>query len=301
MLIGKQIYSSVTQKTYSIQLKIPRDGLFEGYFCCDDSNDQIYTMIVGKSSETFQNEYDHYENKINEQRKRYFIQIFDVFSINQNVFFVMESFQINLRSFLIQRKFMGVPLKYVACIMKQLIEALPFRSNHSYLTPSNIVIVNNVHIKIIDFTDCILKIDNNQNLSNLIHFDYYKAPEVASSEENTDKGDIWSLGCIASELYLGLPIFAVESHSNIKQVIKTRLEHCDEEAHNIYPAEVHDLARYKNPRLLDNILKINFNNETKNQKLCFYDFLQIMLKIDPNERSSSKDLINHDFIQLFSP
>ena len=71
---------------------------------------------------------------------------------------------------------------------------------------SNISLINKrVNIKIADFgAACLLKnLDNKLYIQSL----YYRAPEVILHlKQKNEKVDIWSIGCILGELYLGTPI-----------------------------------------------------------------------------------------------
>lgn len=49
---------------------------------------------------------------------------------------------------------------------------------------------------------------------------FYRAPEVILGKKYSTEIDLWSLGCICTELYLGLPIFPGNSqYDQLKRII----------------------------------------------------------------------------------
>ena len=97
-------------------------------------------------------------------------------------------------------------------------------NNTSGINGNNISNINlrnkRVNIKIADFgSACLLK-----HLENKIYIQslYYRAPEVILHlKEKSEKVDIWSIGCILAELYLGTPI--MPGNSSYDQLYKINI------------------------------------------------------------------------------
>lgn len=81
---------------------------------------------------------------------------------------------------------------------------------HCDLKPENILLKheNKSGIKVIDFgSSCFV----GQRIYTYIQSRFYRAPEVILGIPYTSAIDMWSFGCIISELYAGFPLFPGES------------------------------------------------------------------------------------------
>ena len=81
---------------------------------------------------------------------------------------------------------------------------------HTDLKPENILLeptvgrTNNMKIKVIDFGSACMA---GETPYNYIQSRFYRAPEIVIGCPYGHPIDMWSLGCIAAELSLGLPLF----------------------------------------------------------------------------------------------
>jgi serine/threonine protein kinase len=89
---------------------------------------------------------------------------------------------------------------------------------HCDLKPENILLVSASHplIKVIDFGSACYE---NHTSFSYIQSRFYRSPEILVGLPYTPDIDMWSLGCITAELYLGLPLFAGTSELNQLQLI----------------------------------------------------------------------------------
>jgi dual specificity tyrosine-phosphorylation-regulated kinase 2/3/4 len=120
----------------------------------------------------------------------------------------------NLYEFLKINGFNGFPLDLVRRFTIQVLQCLMFLERnlivHCDLKPENILLKheNKSGIKIIDFgSGCFER----ERIYTYIQSRFYRAPEIILGIEYTTAIDMWSLGCIICELYLGYPIFPGES------------------------------------------------------------------------------------------
>ena len=72
-------------------------------------------------------------------------------------------------------------------------------------------------IKVIDFGSAC---HENQTIYTYIQSRFYRSPEVLLGLPYTSSIDMWSVGCIAAELFLGLPLFPGSSQYNqVKRIV----------------------------------------------------------------------------------
>lgn len=81
------------------------------------------------------------------------------------------------------------------------------------MKPENILLKeeNKSGIKIIDFGSSTF---TDEKVYTYIQSRFYRAPEIMLGIPYTTAIDMWSLGCIMAELYIGFPIFPGESEND---------------------------------------------------------------------------------------
>jgi len=95
-----------------------------------------------------------------------------------------------------------------------MLQALKFMRDeniiHCDMKPENILLKSKVKsgIKVIDFgSSCF----SDKRIYTYIQSRFYRAPEIMLGIPFTTAIDMWSVGCILIELYIGVPIFPGES------------------------------------------------------------------------------------------
>lgn len=94
--------------------------------------------------------------------------------------------------------------------------------SHRDIKPSNILVdPNTIQLKICDFGSA-KKLEPNQPSVSYICSRYYRAPElIVGCSLYTTKIDIWGLGCVIAEMFLGKPIFQGTSpETQLKEIAK---------------------------------------------------------------------------------
>ncbi|KAG7661866.1 YAK1 [[Candida] subhashii] len=146
-----------------------------------------------------------------------FIRLLDTFMHKEHLCLVFELLASNLYELIKQNQFQGLNMKLVKLLTKQLLEAMAqlknFQMIHCDLKPENILLVqpDKPNIKVIDFgSACFTR----QTIYTYIQSRFYRSPEVILGLPYTESIDMWSLGCIVGELFLGLPMFPGTSEYN---------------------------------------------------------------------------------------
>eukprot|EP00352_Strombidinopsis_acuminata_P002237 CAMPEP_0176386608 /NCGR_PEP_ID=MMETSP0126-20121128/36088_1 /TAXON_ID=141414 ORGANISM="Strombidinopsis acuminatum, Strain SPMC142" /NCGR_SAMPLE_ID=MMETSP0126 /ASSEMBLY_ACC=CAM_ASM_000229 /LENGTH=226 /DNA_ID=CAMNT_0017753675 /DNA_START=1334 /DNA_END=2014 /DNA_ORIENTATION=- len=132
----------------------------------------------------------------------------------------------NLFEFLKINDFNGFDHNLIRRFVIQLLYALKylklFQIIHCDLKPENILLKepNKSGIKIIDFGSSAFM---DERVYTYIQSRFYRAPEIMLGIPYTCAIDMWSLGCIMAELYIGYPIFPGESENDqMSRIIEMR-------------------------------------------------------------------------------
>ena len=164
------------------------------------------------------------------------VKMLDHFHLNgRHYCLVFESLGLSLYDFLKRHDFQPFPLYCIRDFSSQLLNALEFlhsfRLIHTDLKPENILLLSNTEtvyqrpdgtvqvvpastkIKVIDFGGATY---DDEKKSSVINTRQYRAPEVILEAGWSLPSDLWSLGCILAELYMGDLLFA--THDNCEHL-----------------------------------------------------------------------------------
>lgn len=153
-------------------------------------------------------------NKVDINDNYHIIRKYDHFYYKNHLCIVFELLNENLFELLKQNYFQGLSLNSIRFILKQILEALLQLQKsdliHCDLKPENILLKiqkenkNEILIKVTDFGSACFK---GNTFFQYIQSRYYRAPETIIGYPYSIEIDMWSLGCIAAELFLGEPLF----------------------------------------------------------------------------------------------
>ncbi|KAB8079614.1 kinase-like domain-containing protein [Aspergillus leporis] len=145
------------------------------------------------------------------------LRLKDTFIHRQHLCLVFEILSVNLYELIKQNQFRGLSTTLVRVFAQQLLNALSLLNKahliHCDLKPENILLKNleSPIIKVIDFGSAC---DERQTVYTYIQSRFYRSPEVLLGLPYSSAIDMWSLGCIVVELFLGLPLFPGSSEYN---------------------------------------------------------------------------------------
>ncbi|XP_071642171.1 uncharacterized protein Hipk isoform X8 [Temnothorax longispinosus] len=158
-----------------------------------------------------------------------FVRAYECFQHKSHTCLVFEMLEQNLYDFLKQNKFSPLPLKYIRPILQQVLTALLKLKQlgliHADLKPENIMLVDPMRqpyrVKVIDFGSAshVSKAVCNTYLQSR----YYRAPEIILGLPYCEAIDMWSLGCVVAELFLGWPLYPGSSeYDQIRYISQTQ-------------------------------------------------------------------------------
>ncbi|KAJ7178381.1 kinase-like domain-containing protein [Mycena crocata] len=149
--------------------------------------------------------------------QHHILRLRDSFIHRSHLCLVFELLSSNLYELIKQNQFQGLSTQLVKVFMAQLLDAMTVlkeaRLIHCDLKPENILLksLQSPQIKVIDFGSAC---HERQTVYTYIQSRFYRSPEVLLGMSYTASIDMWSLGCIAVELFLGLPLFPGTSEYN---------------------------------------------------------------------------------------
>ncbi|XP_048517464.1 homeodomain-interacting protein kinase 2 isoform X2 [Dendroctonus ponderosae] len=270
-----------------------------------------------------------------------FVRAYECFQHKTHTCLVFEMLEQNLYDFLKQNKFSPLPLKYIRPILQQVLTALLKLKQlgliHADLKPENIMLVDPVRqpyrVKVIDFGSAshVSKAVCNTYLQSR----YYRAPEIILGLPFCEAIDMWSLGCVVAELFLGWPLYPGSSeYDQIRYISQTQglpTEHMLNNASKTTKFFYRDMEstypfwRLKTPEeheaetgikskearkyifnCLDDIGQVNVPTDLEGGQLLaekvdrkeFIDLLKRMLTMDQERRTTPGEALNHAFVRL---
>lgn len=270
-----------------------------------------------------------------------FVRAFECFTHKNHTCLVFEMLEQNLYDFLKQAKFSPLSLKYIRPILQQVLTALLKLKQlgliHADLKPENIMLVDPTRqpfrVKVIDFGSA--SHVSKAVCSTYLQSRYYRAPEIILGLPFCEAIDMWSLGCVIAELFLGWPLYPGSSeYDQIRYISQTQglpAEHMLNSATKTtrffyretdinYPfwrlktPEEHEAetnikskeARKYIFNCLDDMAQVNVPNDLEGGELAaekadrreFIDLLKRMLTLDQERRISPVEALSHNFVAL---
>ena len=197
----------------------------------DDDDEEYVAVKVVKSKDAYFRQalteiriLKFVKEKIGVSKDGNLVEMYDYFKYKDHLCIAFEMLGENLYELLKNNQFRGLPTQSVRKYLKQIINGSKALNDakiiHCDLKPENILIVGpkeDLRIKIIDLGSACFE---GQTVYSYIQSRFYRAPEVLLRLAYDSAIDIWSIGCIAAEIFLGLPLFpGVSEHSQLSRII----------------------------------------------------------------------------------
>ena len=152
------------------------------------------------------------------------VRMLDNFIFRNHLCLVFELLNVSLYELIRQNQFRGLSVQLVSIFTKQILTAMvalhQSRIIHCDLKPENILLedATSPNLKVIDFGSACF---DNQAVYTYIQSRFYRSPEVILGLPYKLSIDIWSLGCIVFELFIGLPLFpGLSQHRMLMRFIR---------------------------------------------------------------------------------
>lgn len=270
-----------------------------------------------------------------------FVRAYECFQHRSHTCLVFEMLEQNLYDFLKQNKFSPLPLKVIRPILQQVATALKKLKSlgliHADLKPENIMLVDPVRqpyrVKVIDFGSA--SHVSKTVCSTYLQSRYYRAPEIILGLPFCEAIDMWSLGCVIAELFLGWPLYpgALE-YDQIRYISQTQglpgeqllnvgtkstrffcretdIFHSGWRLKTLEEHEAETGMKSKEARKyifnsLDDIVHVNTVMDLEGSDLLaekadrreFVNLLKKMLLIDADLRITPAETLNHPFVNM---
>ncbi|CAH2220222.1 homeodomain-interacting kinase 1 isoform X1 [Pelobates cultripes] len=270
-----------------------------------------------------------------------FVRSYECFQHKNHTCLVFEMLEQNLYDFLKQNKFSPLPLKYIRPILQQVATALMKLKSlgliHADLKPENIMLVDPVRqpyrVKVIDFGSA--SHVSKAVCSTYLQSRYYRAPEIILGLPFCEAIDMWSLGCVIAELFLGWPLYpGASEYDQIRYISQTQglpaeyLLSAGTKTSRFFnrdPDLGYPLWRLKTPEehemetaikskearkyifnCLDDMAQVNISTDLEGTDMLtekadrreYIDLLKKMLTIDADKRITPLKTLNHTFTTM---
>ncbi|XP_077582443.1 homeodomain-interacting protein kinase 1 isoform X2 [Stigmatopora nigra] len=270
-----------------------------------------------------------------------FVRSYECFQHKGHTCLVFEMLEQNLYDFLKHSKFSPLPLRHIRPILQQVATALMKLKSlgliHADLKPENIMLVDPLRqpyrVKVIDFGSA--SHVSKAVCSTYLQSRYYRAPEIILGLPFCEAIDMWSLGCVIAELFLGWPLYpGASEYDQIRYISQTQglpaeyLLSAGTKTSRFFnrgPDASYPLWRLKTPsehememgikskearkyifNCLDDMMQVNLSSHLEGTDMLaekadrreFIDLLKRMLRLDADKRITPTKTLGHPFVTM---
>jgi len=255
--------------------------------------------------------------------KQMVVKMLSWFDYHGHVCISFQMLGLSVFDFLKDNNYRPYPLEQVRLIGYQLVHSINFLHRisltHTDLKPENILFVDSDHdiiydpkkkrdfrmvknpeIRLIDFGSATF---DHEHHSTIVSTRHYRAPEVILELGWAQPCDVWSVGCILFELYLGITLF--QTHDNREHLAmmerilgpipyrmgrKTRTKY-------FYHGKLEWDEKSSNGRYVRDSCKPlrNYQMSSDDEHRSLFDLISHMLEYDPAHRITLQAALRHQF------
>ncbi|XP_014478976.1 PREDICTED: dual specificity protein kinase CLK2 isoform X5 [Dinoponera quadriceps] len=251
------------------------------------------------------------------------VKMLDWFNYHGHMCIAFEMLGLSVFDFLRDNSYQPYPLEHVRHMGYQLCYAVKFlhdnKLTHTDLKPENILFVDSDYdstynskkrrdvrrvkrtdIRLIDFGSATF---DHEHHSTIVSTRHYRAPEVILELGWSQPCDVWSIGCILFELYLGITLF--QTHDNrehlammerILGTIPHRMARKTKTKYFYHGKLDWDDKSSAGRYVRDNCKPLHrymLSDDEEHRQL--FDLVQRMLEYEPSQRITLKDSLTHPF------
>ncbi|XP_069386922.1 homeodomain-interacting protein kinase 2-like isoform X2 [Paralichthys olivaceus] len=303
ILIGELIISPTTNYRVEKYLGSGSYGLVVR--CRDVSTNETVALKMIKSTHF---EYVDEEEAILQTMKELHSDRFNIVRLNDSFAYkghyclVFENLDIDLKNFMQISLDQHLQLKEIRPILQQLATSLEFLKSagivHADLKPQNIMLVDHVRqplkVKVIDFG--LASNNPEEHIGDILQSLWYRSPEILQRAPFNEAIDVWSLGCIAAELFMGRPLFRACDEADLMRQIffaTGKPLHEDFDLYWFWPKYWMETRFMMIPRLWGDDDQVEVWDLE-----CFVDLLKEMLTMNQFERITARQILQHPFITM---
>uniref|UniRef100_A0A671NMH1 dual-specificity kinase n=1 Tax=Sinocyclocheilus anshuiensis TaxID=1608454 RepID=A0A671NMH1_9TELE len=263
-------------------------------------------------------------NSLDEEKTFACVRMLDWFDHHGHICIVFELLGLSTYDFLKENGFMPFSLNQIRCMADQIFRAVQFlhrnKLTHTDLKPENILFVDSnydmkynfkmkrdertlkrLDVKVVDFGNATY---DHEHHTSVVSTRHYRAPEVILELGWNQACDVWSLGCILIEFYLGLTLFQTHDSKEhlammervlgpipahlLQKARKRRYVHHDKLDWDEHSSAGRYVRKHCKP------LKQYMSSKTPEHELLF-DLLQKMMEYDSSKRITLEQAIGHPF------
>ncbi|XP_072295218.1 dual specificity protein kinase CLK4b [Eucyclogobius newberryi] len=256
------------------------------------------------------------------------VHMLDWFDAHGHVCITFELLGLSTYDFLKENNFQPFPIDHIKHMAYQIIRAVQFlhknKLTHTDLKPENILFINsdydleynsnmkrdertlrNPDVKLVDFGNATYEHEHHTSVVSTRH---YRAPEVILDLGWDHSCDVWSIGCILIEYYIGATLFQTHDskehlammervlgpipHNLLQKTKKRRYVHRSKLDWDVYSSSGRYVRKHCKP------LKHYMMSRGEDHQLLF-DLIQKMMEYDPAKRLSLEQALRHPFFSCY--
>uniref|UniRef100_A0A1A8J2T6 dual-specificity kinase n=1 Tax=Nothobranchius kuhntae TaxID=321403 RepID=A0A1A8J2T6_NOTKU len=252
------------------------------------------------------------------------VHMLDWFDYHGHICIVFELLGLSTYDFLKENNFQPFPVKHIRHMAYQIIRAVKFlhknKLTHTDLKPENILLIDSDYnmaynrakrrdertlkspdIKIVDFGNATF---DHEHHTSVVSTRHYRAPEVILDLGWDHSCDVWSIGCILIEYYLGTTLFQTHDSKEhlammervlgpiptnlLEKTKKRRYVHRNRLDWDVHSSSGRYVRKHCRP------LKHYISSKTEDHRQLF-DLIEKMMEYDPTKRLSLEQALHHPF------
>ncbi|KAK2849234.1 hypothetical protein Q5P01_009068 [Channa striata] len=334
---GHLIYHSgdMLRARYEIVCTLGEGAFGKVVECIDHSNDGARVALkiiknIDRYREAAMSEVQVLEqlNSLDSDRRYACVRMLDWFDYHGHVCIAFELLGLSTYDFLKENNFQPFPVEHIRHMAYQIIRAVRFlhknKLTHTDLKPENILFIDsdydleynpdmkrdertlrNPDVKIVDFGNATYEHEHHTSVVSTRH---YRAPEVILDLGWDHSCDVWSVGCILIEYYLGTTLFQTHDSKEhlammervlgpiptdlLQKTKKRRYVHRCKLDWDVHSSSGRYVRKHCKP------LKHYMVSKSEDHMQLF-DLIEKMMEYDPAKRLSLEQALRHPFFSCF--